>query len=186
MNTNTSVIRLKSSLQESIAELLNGQIGMEARSSFSYLGMSSWCYTQGLNGSGDFFKKQSGEERGHMLRIFDYMVDAGAQPLVPEIKKVDQHYEGLRDVLVKALEQEIAITHSFNNIVDNCHKIKDYVTIKFLQWFLEEQLEEEQQARRCVELFDLIGTEDGGLFRIDKEIIRLKAEDMTKHVPKTM
>jgi ferritin len=186
MNTNTSIIRLKTSLQESVGELLNRQIAMEAHSSYSYLAMASWCYTHGLNGSGDFFKKQSGEERGHMLRIFDYMVDAGAQPLVPEVTKIEQHFEGLRDVLVKALEQEITITHSFNNIVDHCHKIKDHVTIKFLQWFLEEQLEEEQQARRCVELFDLIGTEDGGLFRIDKEIIRLKADDMTKHVPKTV
>lgn len=186
MNTNTSVIRLKTSLQESIAELLNRQIAMEAHSSSAYLAMASWCYTQGLNGSGDFFKKQSSEERHHMIRIFDYMVDAGAQPIVPDITKIDHHFEGLRDVLVRALEQEIAITHSFNNIVDHCHKIKDYVTIKFLQWFLEEQLEEEQQARRCIELFDLIGTEDGGLFRIDKEIIRLKSEDMTKHVPKTV
>jgi len=186
MNTNTSVIRLKTSLQESIAELLNRQIAMEAQSSSSYLAMASWCYTQGLNGSGDFFKKQSGEEQGHMLRIFDYMIDAGAQPIVPEVTKIERHFEGLRDVLTKALEQEISVTHSFNNIVDHCHKIKDYVTIKFLQWFLEEQLEEEQQARRCLELFDIIGTEDGGLFRIDKEIIRLKTEDMTKHVPKTV
>jgi ferritin len=186
MNTNTSVIRLKTSLQENIADLLNKQIAMESQSSANYLAMASWCYTQGLNGSGDFFKKQSGEERGHMLRIFDYMVDAGAQPLVPDVSKAEHHFEGLRDVLVKALEQEISVTHSFNNIVDQCYKIKDFVTIKFLQWFLEEQLEEEQQARRCVELFDLIGTEDGGLFRIDKEIIRLKAEDMTKHVPKTI
>lgn len=186
MNTNTSVIRLKTSLQESVADLLNKQIAMEALSSSNYLAMASWCYTQGLNGSGDYFKKQSGEERHHELRIFDYMIDAGAQPDVPEVTNIEKHFEGLRDVLVRALEQEIAITHSFNNIVDHCHKIKDFVTIKFLNWFLEEQLEEEQQARRCLELFDLIGTEDGGLFRIDKEIIRLKTEDMTKHVPKTV
>ena len=184
MNTNTtSIIRLKTSLQESIAELLNRQISMEAHSSSAYLAMASWCYTQGLNGSGDYFKKQSSEERHHMLRIFDYMIEAGAQPEVAEVTKIEKHFEGLRDVLVRALEQEISITHSFNNIVDQCHKNKDFVTIKFLQWFLEEQLEEEAQARRCIELFDLIGTEDGGLFRIDKEIIRLKAET---HVPKTV
>ncbi|HZY81594.1 MAG TPA: ferritin [Cyclobacteriaceae bacterium] len=186
MSTNTSVIRLKTSLQENIAELLNRQIAMESQSSANYLAMASWCYTQGLNGSGDFFKKQSAEERGHMLKIFDYMIDAGAQPTVPEVTKIEHHFEGLRDVLTKALEQEISVTHSFNNIVDNCHKTKDFVTNKFLQWFLEEQLEEEQTARRCLELFDIIGTEDGGLFRIDKEIIRLKSEDMTKHVPKTV
>jgi ferritin len=183
---NTSVIRIKTSLQDSVLDILNKQIAMEAHSSSSYLSMAAWCYTQGLNGSGDFFKKQSAEERGHMLRIFDYLVDAGGQPISPEVTNVERNFEGLRDILVKALEQEIAITQSFNNIADHCHKIKDFLTLRFLQWFLEEQLEEEAQARRCLELFDLIGTEDGGLFRIDKEIIRLKAPDMTKHVPKTV
>jgi ferritin len=186
MNMNTSVIRLKSSLQESVLELLNKQIGMEAHSSASYLSMAAWCYNQGLNGSGDFFKKQSGEERHHMLKIFDFIVDAGGQPVSPAVNNIERNFEGLRDVLVKALEQEISITQSFNQITDHCHKIKDYQTAKFLQWFLDEQLEEEQQARRCIELYDLIGTEDGGLFRIDKEIIRLKTEDMSRHVPKTM
>ena len=159
---------------------------MEAHSSSSYLAMSAWCYTQGLNGSGDFFKKQSNEERNHMLKLFDYLVDAGGQPVSPEVTNIGHSFEGLRDILVKALDQEIAITQSFNSITDHCHKVKDYQTAKFLQWFLEEQLEEEQQARRCLELFDLIGIEDGGLFRIDKEIIRLKTHDMTQHVPKTM
>ena len=159
---------------------------MEAHSSGSYLAMAAWCYTQGLNGSGDFFKKQSGEERGHMLRIFDYLIEAGAQPISPEVTNIEGNFEGLRDVLQKALEQEIAITQSFNNIADHCYKNKDYVTLKFLQWFLEEQLEEEAQARRCLELYDLIGPKDGGLFRIDKEIIRLKTTNTTAHVPKTV
>jgi ferritin len=148
--------------------------------------MASWCYAQGLNGCGDFFKKQSAEERGHMLRIFDYLVDVGGQPISPEINNVEHNFEGLRDILMKALEQEISITESFNHITDHCFKVKDYQTAKFLHWFLDEQREEEAQARRCLEIYDLIGTEDGGLFRIDKEIIRLKADDMSKHVPKTM
>jgi ferritin len=174
---NTSIIRLKTSLQDSVMDLLNKQIGMEAHSSSSYLSMAAWCYTQGLNGCGDYFKKQSGEERQHMLRIFDFIIDAGGHPLTADVTNVEQTFEGLRDVLVKALEQEISITHSFNQISDHCHKVKDYQTAKFLHWFLDEQLEEEQQARRCIELYDLIGTEDGGLFRIDKEIIKLKMED---------
>jgi ferritin len=173
---NTSVIRLKTSIQESVLELLNRQMAMEAHSSAAYLAMSGWCYAQGLNGCGDFFKKQSGEEREHHLRIFDYVADAGGFPQSPEVTNVEHAFEGLRDVLVKALEQEIAITESFNRITEHCHKVRDYQTAKFVQWFLEEQLEEEQQARRCLEIFDLIGTNDGGLYRIDKEIWKLKSE----------
>ena len=173
----TSVIRLKTSVQESILELLNEQIGMEAQSSAAYLSMAAWCYSQGLNGCGAYFKIQSGEERDHMLKLFDYIVDVGGLPVSPAIARVEKTFEGLRDILVKALEQEISITQSFNRITEQCHKAKDYQTAKFLQWYLDEQLEEEQQARRCIEIYDLIGTEDGGLYRIDKEIIKLKTHE---------
>lgn len=172
----TSVIRLKTSLQDSVADLLNKQIGMEAHSSAIYLSMAAWCYSQGLNGSGDYFKKQSGEEREHMLRLFDFIADAGGLPVSPEIRNIESNFEGLRDALTKALEQEIAITQSFNAITDHCHKVKDYQTAKFLHWFLDEQMEEEQQARRAIEIFDLIGTDEGGLYKIDKEIAKLNAE----------
>lgn len=170
---NTSVIRLKTSLQDTIQELLNEQIGMEAHSSASYLSMSAWCYAQGLNGSGAFFKKQSGEEREHMLKLFDYIADAGGLPVSPDITNIERSFEGLRDIFVKALEMEIAITHNFNRITEQCHKAKDYQTARFVQWYLDEQFEEEQQARRCVEIFDLITTQDGGLYRIDNEVGKL-------------
>jgi len=183
---NISTIRIKTSLQENVLTMLNHQIEMEAHSSATYLSMAAWCYSQGLNGCGDFFKKQSAEERGHMMRLFDYIVDAGGTPISPDVTNIERNYEGLRDVLVNALEQEISITESFNNMTDQCHKIKDYQTAKFLHWFLDEQLEEEQQARRCIELYDIIGVENGGLLKIDKEIIRLKTGDMTQHVPKTI
>jgi ferritin len=170
---NTSVIRLKTSLQDSIMDMLNEQIAMEAHSSASYLSMSAWCYAQGLNGCGDFFKKQSGEEREHMLKIFDYIADAGGLPVSPEVTKIERQFEGLRDTFVKALEMEIAITQNFNRMTEQCHKNKDYQSARFIQWFLDEQMEEEQTARRCIELYDLIGTESGGLYRIDKEIRKL-------------
>jgi ferritin len=172
----TSVIRLKTSLQDSVLELLNEQMGMEAHSSASYLSMSAWCYAQGLIGCGSYFKKQSGEEREHMLKLFDYVADAGGLPVSPEVTKIERSFEGLRDILVKALEMEIGITQNFNRITEHCHKIKDYQTAKFVQWYLDEQREEEQQARRCLEIYDLIGIEQDGLWRIDKEIHKLKEE----------
>ncbi|HYC85432.1 MAG TPA: ferritin [Chryseosolibacter sp.] len=168
---------MKTSVQDSVLDMLNEQIAMEQHSSSTYLSMSAWCYSQGLNGTGDYFKIQSGEEREHMLKLFNYIVDVGGLPVSPDVSKIEKNFEGLRDILVKALEQEISITQSFNRITDHCHKVKDYQTAKFLQWYLDEQIEEEQQARRCIEIFDIIGTEDGGLYRIDKEILKLKTHE---------
>jgi ferritin len=168
----TSVIRLKTSLQDSVLDLLNKQMGMEAHSCASYLSMSAWCYAQGLVGCGAYFKKQSGEEREHLLRLFDYVCDMGGMAVSPEVKGIEANFEGLRDIFMKALEMEIAITESFNHITEHCHKNKDFQTAKFVQWYLNEQMEEEQQARRCLEIYDLIGSD---LFRIDKEIAKLTA-----------
>jgi ferritin len=165
----TSVIRLNTSLQETVLEQLNQQMGVEAHSSAVYLSMAAWCYAQGLNGCGDFFKKQSGEEREHMLKLFDYIVDAGALPVSPDVIHVEKSFAGLREVFVKALEMEIAITHNFNRMTEFCHKHKDFQTARFIQWYLDEQFEEEQQARRCIEIFDLVGPQNG-LFEIDRQI----------------
>jgi len=174
---NTSVIRLRTSLQDEVLDLLNDQIAMEAHSSAAYLSMSAWCYAQGLNGAGSFYKKQSGEEREHMLKLFDYVADAGGLPVSPDITNIERSFEGLRDIFVRALEMEIAITNKFNLITEQCHKLKDFQTARFVQWYLDEQMEEEQQARRCLEIFDLITTQDGGLYRIDSEVGKLKRKD---------
>lgn len=171
-----TALRLKTSLQESLQDLLNEQIAMEAHSSAAYLAMSAWCNVQGLQGAAKFYRKQSGEERDHMMKIFDYMNDLGAHPQSPEIKNITLHFNNLHDMLMMALEMEIKITENFNRITDQCHKAKDYQTARFLQWFLDEQVEEEKTARRAIELYELIGIEGVGLFRIDRELEKLGDE----------
>lgn len=174
---NASIIRLKTALQDSTLNMLNQQMAAEALSSATYLSMSAWCYAQGLSGCGYFFKLQSAEEREHMMRLFDYIADSGGLAVSPDVSRIEKNFEGLRDAFVRALDMEISFTQNFNRMTDHCHQQKDYQTARFLQWYLDEQREEEQQARRCLEIYDLIGTEDGGLYRIDKEIQKLKSKD---------
>ncbi|UKJ06822.1 ferritin [Solitalea lacus] len=170
-----TALRLKTSLQENIQDMLNDQISMESHSSATYLAMSAWCTVQGLQGTAKFFRHQSAEERIHMMKIFDFIADAGGHPISPEVKNIPKNFNDLHELLVMVLEMEIKITENFNKIVDQCHKSKDYQTARFLDWFLDEQLEEEQTARRAIELYELIGTEGTGLFRIDHEIEKLMA-----------
>ncbi|MNN78615.1 Ferritin [compost metagenome] len=65
------------------------------------------------------------------------------------------------------------VTEQFNNIADKCAKAKDYVTFNFVQWFLEEQVEEEFVARRILELFDVIGEDGTGRWEIDKHLVKV-------------
>ncbi|WP_118196995.1 ferritin [Albibacterium indicum] len=164
------LLRLKTSLREDIENLLNEQIQLEAHSSSIYLAMSSWCDDQGLDFSSGFFERQSAEERNHMLKIFKYVNDRGGRAISPEIKNIPKDFESFRSVFESALEQEMHVTQQLNNIADKCMKVKDYVTFQFLQWFLEEQIEEEYVARRILEMFDVIGEEGTGRWEIDKHV----------------
>jgi ferritin len=172
------LLRLKTSLKEEIENLLNEQIKLEAHSSSIYLAMASWCDDQGYDFSSGFFEKQADEERHHMLKIFRYINDRGGKAISPEIIDIPKDFESFRSVFELALEQEMDVTNSLNNIADKCMMAKDYVTFQFLQWFFEEQIEEEYVARRILELFDVIGEEGIGSWEIDKHVpkIAYKAE----------
>ncbi len=164
------LLRLRTSLSEEIEALLNEQIKMEAYSSAVYLSMSSWCNRNGFDNSASYLEKQSGEEREHMLKIFRFVNDMGGRAVSPDITNIPQEFESFKGVFETALQQEINVTASFNRIADRCFKVKDFMTFQFLQWFLNEQREEEYVARRILELFDVIGEEGTGRWQIDKTI----------------
>ncbi|MES2874811.1 MAG: ferritin [Bacteroidota bacterium] len=168
------LMRIKSLLSTEIETLLNQQVKKEAHSSAIYLSMASWCDRNGFDGSADFFFKQSNEEREHQLKLYKYILDMGGTAISPEISNIKNEFGTFREVFEDALDQEIAITQSFKNIVARCHKEQDYVTLEFLNWFLKEQREEEYIARRALELFEVIGENGTGFWDIDKNIGGIK------------
>src|SRR5690606_27144901 len=165
--------KLKTSISEEIENILNAQVKVEAHSSALYLAMSAWCDDQGLDNAADFFAKQSDEERTHMLKIFKYISDRGGRSISPEITNVPVDFESFRGVFEQTLEQEMFVTEQFNKIADKCFKAKDFVTFNFIQWFLEEQVEEEYIARRSLALLDVIGAEGTGWWEIDRHVVRV-------------
>ncbi|WP_140938248.1 ferritin [Sphingobacterium lumbrici] len=167
------LLKLKSSLSENIETILNAQIKVEAHSSALYLAMSAWCDDQGLDNASRFFAKQSDEERAHMLKLFNYVSNRGGRSISPEITNIPVDFESFRGIFEQTLEQEMFVTEQFNNIADQCVKSKDYVTFNFVQWFLEEQVEEEYVARRILELFDVIGEEGTGRWEIDRHLAKV-------------
>lgn len=164
----------KRSLTKETEDLLNKQIVMEGKSSAAYLSMASWCETKGYSTSSSFLYKHSGEERMHMLKLFNYINAAGGHARQPEITNIKHTFKSLREVFDEVLSHELEVTQSINNIVDHCFKIKDFATFNFLQWYVTEQREEETLARRAVEIFELIGEEGVGLWMIDQEIGKLE------------
>lgn len=164
---------MRTLLKDDIERILNEQIKMEAHSSAIYLAMASWCDRNGFDYSAGYFYKQSNEERKHMLKLFKYVADMGGTAISPEITNVPQDFAGFRDIFELALEQEVAVTHSINRIVDAARRLYDFQTEQFMMWFVKEQIEEEYVARRAVELFEVIGEEGVGRYMIDKAIPKI-------------
>lgn len=171
------LVRLKTSLTEDMAQILNKQIKIESNSAAKYLAMASWCAEKGYENATAFFVAQAGEERSHMFKIFNYVIERGGKAVSPEVTNIPHDFTSLREVCENALEQEISVTNSINQVVETARKNNDYATDNFMQWFVSEQVEEEATARRIVELFDIIGEDGVGLFTIDKEIGKVRGAE---------
>ncbi len=171
------LLRQHTSLKEEIEILLNNQIKMEAEASSKYLAMASWCDRNGFKNSAGYFMGQADEERTHMLKIFNFIMTVGGTAISPEIAAVKQDFSSFRSVFEIALQGEINVTQSINRIVTACRNMEDYATEGMMQWFVSEQIEEEDNARRALELFDVIGEEGTGLYHIDKAVAKIKASN---------
>ncbi|OJW69876.1 MAG: ferritin [Candidatus Amoebophilus sp. 36-38] len=168
--------RPTASLKQGTEELLNQQIAMEDKASAIYLAMASWCDVMGYKESAAYLYEQAEEERGHMLKIFHYVHDAGGRAFQPDVTDIQQNFTSLREVFELVLKQEINVSHAIHQIVKHCWDNQDVATFNFMQWFVQEQIQEETTARRILELFEVIGEAGVGLYFIDKEIGTLKGK----------
>ncbi|BDD06246.1 ferritin [Aureibacter tunicatorum] len=171
------LLSIEKSLTEDVELALNKQIAMEAGASASYLAMASWCMANGFDLAYEYFIKQSDEEREHMKKLFRYVNNMGGLAHSPQVGKVREDFDSLREVYEYMLSQEIAVTQAINNLVDFCMKHKDYSTVEYLNWFVKEQREEVFISRRALKLFDLMGQDGLGLYEIEKAVTQLKFKE---------
>ena len=165
-------------ISKKMTKALNEQIKLEGTASFIYLSMASWCDTQGLEGCAAFMHRQSAEEREHMLRIFHYLSEVDAHALVPAIKQPVDKWKSVQIMLKEVYEHEKKVTASINNLLDIARSENDYNTENFLQWYINEQREEENLMRSILDKVNLIGEGPMSLYYIDKEISAVnKAEE---------
>lgn len=157
-------------ISKKMESALNKQIELEAYASFLYLSMASWCDINGLEGSSKFMHRQSSEEREHMLRIFHYVNQVDGHAITPAIKKPPLTFKSINELLKLVYEHEKKVTQAIHKIVDLCYKEDDYTTLHFLQWYIQEQREEEAMMRTILDRIKLIGEGPQKLFFIDQEV----------------
>ena len=164
-------------LSKSMQEALNKQVLMEAQSSQAYLAMASWADIQpGLKGVTKFFFKHSDEERMHMLKLITYINERGGFAIVPALEQPTLTFVSLKKAFEELFKHEVAVSESINELVDMSLKEKDYATHNFLQWYVNEQLEEERLARECNDKLELVGDDKSGLYLFDRDIMNMGGE----------
>lgn len=165
------ILRRHSVLKDEVVDIINKQIKMEAQSSAAYLAMAAWCDMNGYDNCAEFFYKQSDQERSHQMKFFHYLVDMECAAVSPSVGESQHEFEKLRSVFEKTMEMEIAVTDSIHDMVRLCRQVGDIATEEFLRWFVQEQIEEEYIARRCLELFEVLGEDKIALGMIEERIL---------------
>ena len=156
-------------MNDKIASLLNQQITKEFYSAYLYLDMANFYDEMDLDGYANYYMIQAQEERDHALLFMKYMQNNGLKVTLEAIDKPDKTFETVLDPLVAAAEHERYVTSLINEIYHEAHQAKDYRTMKFLDWFVDEQGEEEDNADSMVSRYKLFGTDPKGLYLLDQE-----------------
>lgn len=156
-------------INERIAEMLNKQINFEIASSYVYLEMANYFIDEGLDGFGTWFNVQAQEELDHAKLIIAYLQDNDKKISLTDIPAPNKDYKAHKEALDDFLLHEQEITASINEIYAVALEEHDYRSKQFLDWFIEEQGEEEANAIAMIGKYELFGSSEQGLYALDQE-----------------
>lgn len=165
-------------ISDRMAEAINQQIALEGYASFLYLSMASWCDEHDLEGCAAFMHRQSEEEREHMLKFFHYLTEVDRHALAPAIPQPPHEFESIQSLFQQVYEHEQKVTRAINGLVELAREENDFGSQYFLQWYVDEQMEEEALMRTILGKIKLIGDGPQSLYYIDKEIDALNEKEL--------
>lgn len=149
---------------------LNSQINKEFFSAYLYLSMATFADAIGLDGIAHWFKLQAEEENEHGMKIYEYVFEKGGNVVLEAIEQPQTKFSSVNQLFELALEHEQFVTKSINNLVDLAISEKDHSTFNFLQWFVEEQVEEEASVTEILDKLKFVGEQGPGMLMINKEL----------------
>ena len=141
-------------ISEPVTKLLVTQIAHELNAHQTYMGISLHFQRESLNGWAKLFYEQSVEEAGHATKIIAFLIDNEVKFSLPQTGAAPTSYPSARAAVETALASEERVSGQFNAIADAAAKAGDHRSFQFLQWFIEEQVEEERTMRALLDLID--------------------------------
>lgn len=157
-------------LKESVEKALNEQINAELYSAYLYQAMAAYFEDQSLGGFARWMDLQADEEMEHARKIYDYVNERGGRVILEGIDKPQTEWDSSLEAFEDSLAHEEKITGMINDLVSLANDEKDYATHSFLQWFVDEQVEEEDSVGEIVDRLRLLGDSNQGLFMMDDRL----------------
>ncbi|MEM0203822.1 MAG: ferritin [Archaeoglobaceae archaeon] len=158
------------SLSEKVVGALNVQLNREIYSAYLYLSMSAYFESLGLKGFANWMKVQWQEELMHAMKFFDYIANRGGRVELYEIEAPPKEWKSPLEAFEFALEHEKSVTKRISDLVNLSIEEKDHATFNMLQWFVNEQVEEERSFGEIVAKLKLAGNDTRALLFLDAEL----------------
>ena len=153
-----------------LLQLMNEQLRNEFEAAYKYLGMAAYFETTPYKGMAHWMRLQYEEEREHAFRLMKFMQERGVKPELLQIDMPPAEFGTPLEVFTKALEHEKYVTSRIHEMYEVAMKEKDYAAMSHLLWFIDEQVEEEDQTREIVDKLMMVGDNMNGLFVIDSQL----------------
>ena len=157
-------------ISEAINDILNEQINKEFYSGYLYLSMSAHLKELGLNGFASWMRHQAREEVEHGLKIFDYLIDCNSFVTLKQIRTPEFEFNGILSIFNIVYEHEKCITRAIMSVAKKAEEECDRTTLNFVDWFIEEQIEEEEAVRNIIKRLEMFGDDKVALYLMDKEL----------------
>ena len=157
-------------LNKKIEKAMNDQINAEFWSAHLYLSMSAWLSEQNLPGFSNWMYIQYKEEDTHALKFFRYVNERGGRVKLQSVAEVPSEWKTPLEIFQQTLDHERVVTSGIYKIMELALAEKDYATVSFLQWYINEQVEEEATAEDYLNKLKMIEKNPAGMYAMDKEL----------------
>ena len=162
-------------LSEKMEQALNGQLNAEMYSGYLYLSMNAYFKSINLDGFANWMHYQAQEELAHAMKFYDFIISRGGRVKLAQVDAPPNTWDSPLAIFEATLEHEQKVTGLINDLVELALAEHDHASNIFLQWFVSEQVEEEENVGGVLEQLRLMGEAKGGLFMMDRELAKRSA-----------
>ncbi|MCX6663788.1 MAG: ferritin [Euryarchaeota archaeon] len=163
-------------LSKKIENAINKQINAELWSAYLYLSMSAYFESINLGGFANWMRVQAQEELGHAMKFYHHVIERRGRVTVTAIAAPSVSWKSPMNAFEDAFKHEQKVTGMINDLANMAAGEKDHATANMLQWFIDEQVEEELSTDTIVQKLKMIGTNTGGLYMLDHELAQRKVK----------